>query len=768
MNRLSTLSADPLPEPEGKPALGSESDVANRTGQDRADNSTEVDPTVSDRAQQSRRDLTSVASFRLVDATVSRQGSVDLPYEDQTEVFADGATKFLVSPFNQERQAVSVECGDPITPSLKGSGVRENHGPLLLAQGHCSQGHATQKEIEDAQERAHICDKFLRLMATNTYSSRTAAAACGKPASWFSGKDSMLARYQRGGVAALMKVRGSAGRPMGDLALWIAGLEWFIPAGKWFHKHTNRTADDGSVPEAVLHVISLPAVKYWSAAKRAQLLKYLQGACSTALTELPTCPKELREEILARAAAGMELVPATIAKQIRNTSMEVETFRRPRNTWLNRVQSPGSLHMKIDEETGAERYIQPGEYQTIDDATLNFVGCIPLEVPGNKCWEKFGCIIGRFQWLVPADHRTFCIPAWSYTARPKGSYRAEDLTATMHMSFAEHGVPQAMVLEHGVSASKLVHSVLNGLNVKIIHVASPHQKVIETIFNPLWTKLSHIPGSVGRFGGDEEETNKLVQSCRLGHTDPRKYFWDLGKILEAIRAAVADWNQHWVNSERYGRWQPGEWFKKDAPKILRPLDPKSAWLFSPHQTDALQVRGFEVKTTVPMMPGYSMKFVFGADWLGKYHGARVKLFFNPFANVTTATVVLANDFCGLHSGAVLGEAPMTDRHARFGLRALGYSDQPDIGLTAVRQHAQALRRSAVGMRHDGTLGEQAHEQRDGLGNVAKIERSSKLPTMTEQNQKAADDVEAARLLRQRSKVTAQAQIANRLREFEMK
>src|ERR1039458_7306414 len=41
--------------------------------------------------------------------------------------------------------------------------------------------------------------------------------------------------------------------------------------------------------------------------------------------------------------------------------------------------------------------------------------------------EKFGVLLGRFQWLAYQDCRTDKILAWDYVVRPRGSYRAEDI-----------------------------------------------------------------------------------------------------------------------------------------------------------------------------------------------------------------------------------------------------------------------------------------------------------------------------------------------------
>ena len=457
---------------------------------------------------------------------------------------------------------------------------------------------------------------------------------------------------------------------------------------------TNRSERSGSMPEALRR------------ASKQSLLR-----------------PEVAEFVCSRMAAGKAPLTPSMRDQVRVAATVIEAERQPRNAWLNHVTSPGSLMLTVDDETGAERYIQPGEKFTIDDGTINFACCVPLECPGNKCWEKFGVMVGRFQFLLVVDHRTRFVTGFSYTARPRSSYRAEDLLATMQNVFAQHGVPKAMILEKGISASNSITRTLGLLGVQIERASSPHQKVVEIVFNNLWTRLSGMPGQVGRFRGEEEEMNRVLTSCQNGGTDPRKVFPSLPDVLRALREVIADYNAHTIVSKQYGQWIPRDWFAKEADKNLRKLPASDAWMFSPVATDPLTVRGFLVRKTVNMMPGLSLCFDFSADWLHEYDTAQVQLFFNPFAPDCEAVIVLAQDFNGERSGTVLGSARQINRTTRYGRRMFGYADDPDIGLDAVKQNAQALRRSVVGIKTDGSAGVQTHEHRNGLGQGERLEAS---------------------------------------------
>ena len=437
---------------------------------------------------------------------------------------------------------------------------------------------------------------------------------------------------------------------------------------------SNRTATAGSPIEATLHAL-----------KRGDI-----GADSRRL---------LQERI----EAGKPLLTTAMRRQIEVGETTVRADRTPRGAWLQYVQSPGSLQITIDETTGEERMFEPGEWMTIDDATINLICTVPIERPGDKCWTNFGVMCGRFQFIVPADHRSYFIPGFSYTARPRSSYRAEDLTATMHTVFREHGMPRGMFLEKGISKSNLVHETLKRAGIRIQHVSSPHQKIVETLFNKLWTKLSFLPGQVGRHMGDDEETTKLLMSCRAGATDPRKYFLPIDVVVKALHEAIDEHNAQRVMHSRYGKWIPNEFWSAKATAHLRELDADSAWMFAPVISPALTVKGFTVRTTVKLMDGLSQVFHFSAEWLQAFHRAQVRIHYNPFVDAP-GKVILAADFKGTKAESILGDAEMIDRHARFNLRKLGYGQFPDIGLAAARQNAQALVRVVKATRPDGKPG----------------------------------------------------------------
>jgi hypothetical protein len=427
-------------------------------------------------------------------------------------------------------------------------------------------------------------------------------------------------------------------------------------------------------------------------------------------------PADLGERMLAREADGLPILTQAQRNQLRIGEATTRSFRNGREAWLDYIESPGSLMLWTDPETGEERPIEPGEVWTLDDGTINLVCCVPTDDPQ---WPH-KVMPGRFQFLLLVDHRSQFIPGFSYTARPRDSYRAEDLVATIDIAAREHGLPRRMVLEKGVSASTALTRCLGLAGVQIIRANSPHEKVVEGVFNQLWTRLSFLPGQVGRYRGEEERVTALLQSCRAGATDPRRHFMMLADVLREIRGVIAEHNDHWINGSRYGRWQPGEFFAREAGKHLRRVAAEDRWLFAPFVSDPLKVRKLLLQTTVPLAEGFSERFSFAATWLVDWLGASVRLHWNPFAADEYATATLAGAFGGHRDGAVLGRLEMTDRHARWTRRAWGYSDAADAGTGPVRRAAQALHRSAEAIRPDGKPGVREATVRSGTGEGATI------------------------------------------------
>lgn len=523
--------------------------------------------------------------------------------------------------------------------------------------------------------------------------------------------------YTRDGFAGLFDNREKAGRPR---KIQLFAKE--VAALKAARIVTNRSELDGSTPEAVR-----------LAARRGQLRP------------------EIAAEFFERERTG-RMVPEALHNDLVAGAAVTKQFRNPTEAGLDYLNAPGALMWVTDARTGEERFIQAGDILEADDATVNFHVCVPWEIGGDPCSEKYGVRVARFQWLVAIDRATRFVPGWSYTMRPRSSYRAEDVLSLFHGIFRQHGIWQRLCLERGVWEANKVSAMLKHLHVERLTAWSPHQKpFIEGLFNLMWTKLSDLSGQVGRFQGEEEEACRVAESCRRGATDPRHHFPMLADALEAFRRATAERNAQTVKSNQWGSWVPEErWLAQQqearAKHRLRALPTEAAWMFSPEMRE-WTVQGNTVGGAIQIMDGLSVRFDFAADWLTNFVGSKVRVHFDPAAPRAEATIVLAQPVREHRAGEVLGTAVQVNKTARYARRALGWGDDADLGITMRREAATALRREVRTIKAGGETGLTRTEVRDGEGNSAFIERHSGNDTATPSSEVAPRELPADRRLR---------------------
>jgi len=569
-------------------------------------------------------------------------------------------------------------------------------------------------DLAEAQAKAALCERFLALMRTGQYTLAGAAKLLGKPPSTFSGQDCLLARYLRGGLAALTPPRREPAG--GDLSSAIEAIPWFVPAAKFFYLNTNATADRGSLPAAVRRTISLPNLPVgWHTGLRRQFLRAIQ--CE----DPPSCPADVRDAILARQAAGKPLVPPRISRQIAIPRAIVRQRRNPKSAQLDFLNASGSLFFFTDPITHERRPPAPGEVIEADDATINFPVCVPWSLGGDPCSDKYGVKVGRFQWLVAIDAARRFVSAWAYVMRPRSSYRAEDILSLLRCHVLQHGIPLVWRLERGAWHSRLVRHAIQHMGSHLHTVWSPHQKpFIEGLFNTLWTKLSvHFPNAdVGRYQGETEEANRLLTACKSGAKDPRNHFPMLADVCRAFADAIHEKNHTPVDSA-IGRWIPDEAWASQ-PKRPR-LDPSAEWLFAPVVRE-WTVRGMLVGGRVPLFEDLSVPFDFSADWLPHFDGAKVRCHFDPAAPDCQATLVLLSSVPGHRPGEVLGTARQINEVAGYARLALGWANDPrQAGRLARQQAASALRREVRAVTGPGQPAIARSEERDGIATATTLD-----------------------------------------------
>ncbi|MDE2101192.1 MAG: hypothetical protein KGL39_28360 [Patescibacteria group bacterium] len=585
---------------------------------------------------------------------------------------------------------------------------------------------ATDADHQIALQLESLCRRFLQLTADG-YSLNQAARACGKSPSWFSGETSPFRRYQREGLAGLLPQR-SGTVTVGDLTAQLEALPWFIPAAQFFYLLTNRTNVSGSVPEAIRRVISLPNLPVgWTTLIKNRFLKKLN------LTIVPVCPDALREIILAREKAGQSLVPERIHKCITQAVRQhiIEQYRRPHETGLNYLQCPGT--MMISRAGGVEEFIRSGDTLESDDGSINFPVCIPWTtdngglITETPCSAKFGVIVGRFQWLRAIDAASRFRPGWVFVARSRGSYRGADVLTLLNGLTRQHGVWNEYRFERGVFKSALVKNAVGLMGARLHTVISPHSKpFVEGGFNQDWTKLSvHFPQcDIGRYRGDTEEANRLVQSCRAGHQDPRKYFPMLADAMQAFDEITREENRTLVKSRNSGQWVPEEkWQRETGSRALRRIESQFLFAFAPFAIE-WTVKGMIVGGRVPIFEDMSVPFDFTAPWLHQFSGARVRVHFDATAHKCFGTAVLLQAWHGHRAGEVLGQLQQINETTGYIRTVLGWGDDiGTAGLKARQQSAVAMRREVRTMTPGGKSGYTKSEMKS-LESITTIEKEA--------------------------------------------
>jgi hypothetical protein len=566
-------------------------------------------------------------------------------------------------------------------------------------------------------------------------------------------------KFARWQIGATLDNRGANGADEGELTQQIKALGWFIPAARFFYLLTNRTEYTGSMPEAVRMTISLPDFPTgWPEALKSRLLKAIGQ------TEPPICPADLRETILARQKAFKSLVPKGIAKQIIVNPSIVKFSRSPRDWSLDNLSAPGSQR-RYTNAAGERVIMQPGDWFGGDDSTPGIAVCVPCDEVITPCSQKFGVLLGRFQWLAYHDCRTDKVLAFDYIIRPRGSYRAEDILNGMGAVIKTHGVPrQGWQFEGGTFNAKLVQQTINLLGCEHWRTYSPHQKAIESIFNRVWTRLAvQFPhADMGRFRAENESNCKLYESAKAGHSDPRRYFPTLETVVKVFEEIIAEHNAKPIQSRQYGQWVPDSFFNSAVSAApLRKFSPDMGWMFAPYTAER-KVHGMMVSVSVPMFEDFSVPFNFFADWLPMYNGKKVRLHFNPSEPHCVAKVVLLENSGEHKAGEVLGDAQLigeTAEHIRF---ILNWGDDDQRAGYLARQKTGAwVRRETRGIGAGGRVEFSKSEERDGVSQVGIIELDA--PREQPQDEKSKSQ---RRLAQNLSVVETTAQRAERSAEIQ--
>jgi len=430
--------------------------------------------------------------------------------------------------------------------------------------------------------------------------------------------ESWISAHAAGGTEAL-----ALARPTGRPPLAVPTAEDVVALKREYLK-TNRCRERGSKTLA------------------ARVLAK-QGALTTEVSEAILKPRASKHTLTKTIRDAMHVSPAL-----------VRMHRSPRNARLAGPYSPGSLRMA--RETGAEgpRRLRAGERQSWDDGSINFCVCVPWPWGGDKCSDKYGVRVGRFQLLAGIDDASDFCPARTFVIRPLSSYRKEDVGAALFRTMRDAYRPDMLMLEGGSWQSHLVKRFLDAVGVKLEDAKGrPHSKLVENYWNRLWSVLSTVDGQIGRYRGEMERENALWIKSREGTFDPRQEFPLLDNALDALDDGLLYLNQEPVESKIYGTWVPAERHAADLAEYPREaLDPEFAWMVAPIQEERVTRRGL-VAVRAPSPFGEAFPYHFAAEELSEIEGQRVRVYFDPHDDPMTATVTLVNAFGGLPAGHVV-------------------------------------------------------------------------------------------------------------------
>jgi hypothetical protein len=344
----------------------------------------------------------------------------------------------------------------------------------------------------------------------------------------------------------------------------------------------------------------------------------------------------------------------TLTRKIRDAMHVIPQLtgihRAPKNEKLNGMYCPGALRMA----RGGEERLRGGERQSWDDGSINMLTCVPWPWGGDRCSDKFGVRVGRFQLLAGIDDGTDFCPGFSFVMRAAQSYRAPDAMAACYRIWRDTYRPDSVMFEGGAWQSGVAKRFLETAGIGLQSAKGrPHEKLIENYWNRLWSPLSLQDGQIGRYRGEMERENAEFMRVRDGRVDPRNLFPDLQVVTTGIARAMGYLNQEPVESKIYGKWVPAHRHAADLEeKPRQPLERSLAWLVAPEQHERIVRRNMAVCRVMSPF-GVTFPYHFAARELTELEGARVRVCFDPWDSPLRATIVLGQDWHGRKAGEIV-------------------------------------------------------------------------------------------------------------------
>ena len=445
------------------------------------------------------------------------------------------------------------------------------------------------------------------------------------------------------------------------------------------------------------------------------------------------CPDDVAAVILKKRRSKHTLTP-TLKRQARVTVESKMLYRDDRDFSLGAHSQPRSLTW-ID-AGGTERPILAGDMFEADDMTLNQPWYVEWDDPADPCSAKHGVRLLRGQLLVMIDVGSQRILGFLLLARPKDSYRAEDIWSWFGQVFADVGLPRVGIrLERGIWESQAIHGLpiidstwdhkrrlggLGALGVRAITSYSPKTKSIESLFNQLQKVLGVLGVQVGRKRGEFKKPTRDYLACRAGRKHPADCgFLHADEIAKQIENACLFLNGDCREGEVYNGI-PNDLWKEAVPTPLRRADPQHAWVFMREKRqvtiadDMVRCRFAEHECSYY----FSNPELFAT--LGR--GYRVIVCFEPALPEQGAVIFNAESGprarTGAAAGELLGTAGFVDRVPQFSLRdSFGDTD----GYERRRRFTAQCRKMYRAIPLPGSRASSATIARDGRGNESRVE-----------------------------------------------
>lgn len=458
---------------------------------------------------------------------------------------------------------------------------------------------------------------------------------------------------------------------------------------------------------------------------------------------------EVRGAIL--GASRKSSLPADVKRAMRIGSAVVARYRDPKAGQNDGIYTPGWLRMAED---GTRRLV-PGERQVWDDASVNVGVVVPWARGGDKCSDRFGCRVARFQLLLGIDCATdFCV-GYSYVMRNNDAYNAADVCAALERCWRGNGyAPDEMVLEGGAWQANRTLQMMAAAGVKVLSAKGrPNQKLVEGWFNRLWTVMSvKLPcGQVGRFRGEMKTETKEWIACREGRADPRGYFPTVTEFLASLDGCIKYLNEEKMESKLYGSWIPADVYASRR-AVAETSCPYGHRLESSLRQYALPVREIRtvrrnglVEVTASCPFGWDTPYLFAMKDGYRFDGAKALVAFDPADIEAGAVVELAERFQEWPKGFVvdpsagcISAAPML-WHAADGLWTAGAKDAREDAKMIKRGSRALIGAKAAtfderGVKAKVAVGEAAAKEAFAFGSAVPVVR-----TVEDEAEEAAPD-----------------------------